>query len=43
LWWLLWRAWGYHASGYHAVNILLHAANAVLVWMILRRLKIPGA
>ena len=29
--------------GYHLVNILLHAIDAVLVWMILRRLKIPGA
>ena len=43
LWWLQWRVFGYHAIGYHAVNVLLHAANAVLIWMILLRLKIPGA
>ena len=43
LWWLQWRVFGYHAIGYHAVNILLHAANAILVWTILQRLKIPGA
>jgi protein O-mannosyl-transferase len=42
-WWLQWRVWGNNAMGYHAVNVLLHAANVVLVWMILRRLKIPGA
>jgi protein O-mannosyl-transferase len=43
LWWFQWRVFGYHAIGYHAVNILLHMANAFLVWMILLRLKIPGA
>ena len=43
LWWLQWRVFGYQAIGYHAVNILLHAANAILVWLILLRLKVPGA
>ncbi len=43
VWWLEWRLWGNSATGYHAVNILLHAVNAILVWMILRCLKIPGA
>jgi Flp pilus assembly protein TadD len=35
--------WGLEPAGYHWTNILLHAANAVLVWVLLSRINVPGA
>ena len=41
--WIEHHLFGANANGYHAVNILLQIANALLVWRLLKRLNIPGA
>ena len=41
--WLEYQVWGLHSGGYHLVNVLLHAINAVLVWRLLRRMGFGGA
>jgi Tfp pilus assembly protein PilF len=41
--WLEYHGWGLAPAGYHLVNILLHAFNAMLVFLLLRRLAVPGA
>ena len=41
--WVEYHLWKLHPLGYHLTNILLHALNAVLLWCVLRRLKIPAS
>ena len=41
--WLEWRLWAMHPAGYRVTNLVLHAAESILIWILLRRLAIPGA
>ncbi len=41
--WTEWRLWGMNPTGYHITNLILHIADALLIWIILRKLSIPGA
>lgn len=41
--WAEYQIWGKDLAGYHVVNILLHAANAGLLYILLRQLGLGGA
>jgi tetratricopeptide (TPR) repeat protein len=38
--WIEQHLWGLAPAGYHAVNVLLHFSNSLLLWAILRKLNI---
>jgi protein O-mannosyl-transferase len=41
--WAQRQLWGLNPLPYHLVNILVHALNGVLIFLVLRRLRIPAA
>jgi Flp pilus assembly protein TadD len=41
--WLEYHLWELRPAGYHLINILLHACNALLLWQALETLNVPGA
>ena len=41
--WIEWRLWGMNPTGYHVTNLILHIVEVLLIWVILRKLSIPGA
>jgi tetratricopeptide (TPR) repeat protein len=41
--WALHKFVGLNPLSYHALNVLLHAVSAILLWRVLRRLNVRGA
>lgn len=41
--WVEHALWGFEPAPYHLVNVLVHAGCAVVLWLVLARLRVPGA
>lgn len=41
--WLEYRLWGIHPLGFHLTNLLLHLTSCGLLFVLVRRLALPGA
>jgi tetratricopeptide (TPR) repeat protein len=41
--WVEYQVWRADPLPYHLVNLLFHAGSALVLWQVLRRLRIPGA
>jgi len=41
--WVEYQLWGLAPFPYHFANVLLHTLNVILLWRVLRILKVPGA
>jgi protein O-mannosyl-transferase len=41
--WFEWRLWEMNSAGFHVSNLILHVVDTLLIWIILRKLSIPGA
>jgi tetratricopeptide (TPR) repeat protein len=41
--WAEYQLWELNAFGYHLVNVIFQACNGILLWILLRQLRVPGA